>query len=288
MARRIPYRWLVAVGGLVLAGCAANSPSGEDPYFPGFHSNHSGDGFTPIIVDRSQLGSERKRPIRPQVKHYGDEPGNSRDYMDRIRRDYGSQFNLVYHLYGPDHHRSYGQRYWLNYRRQWGQLPWYGQDPYYNSWWNDPYWSWEYRWNSWAWDPWFDHFYDPWYWEPYGGYGFGYGYNYSYYYRYPSGQYWYYQRGTVASSSDDGHKQRRPRNRRGGPENQGGQFANNPLAGSVNKASSGGGSSSSSTTKRRGRARQSNDNPGKSQVKSADSSSGNNGHKQARPRKRRK
>ncbi|MCH7851999.1 MAG: hypothetical protein IIC41_04325, partial [Candidatus Marinimicrobia bacterium] len=125
----------------------------------------------------------------------------------------------------------------------------------YDNWWYDPYWSWEYRWNSYAWDPWFDRFYDPWYWDPYGGYNAGYGYNYSYYYRYPSGQYWYYQRGTVAASSDDGHKQRRPRNRRGWPANQGGQMANNPLAGSVNKASSAGGGSRSGPTQRRGSVR---------------------------------
>ena len=276
------------MGGLLLAGCAATSPIGEDPHFPGFHSDQSGDGLTPIIVDRSQPGAERKRPNRPAAQHFGAEPGNNRYYGDRFQRDFSSQYNLVYHLYGPDHYRPYGQRYWLGYRRQWSQLPWYGRNPVYDNWWYDPYWSWEYRWNSYAWDPWFDRFYDPWYWDPYGGYGFGYGNNYSYYYRYPSGQYWYYQRETVAASSDDGHKQRRPRDRQGWPANQGGQMANNPLAGSVNKASSAGGGSRSGPTQRRGSVRKASGDSGSSRAKSADSSSGNSGHKQARKRSRKK
>ena len=276
------------MGGLLLAGCAATSPSGEDPHFPGFHSNHSGDGITPIIVDRSQLGTKQKRPNLPPAQPDGDEPGGNRAYEDSLHRDFISQYNLAYHLYGPDHYRPYGQRYWLSYRRQWGQLPWYGGNPYYDSWWNDPYWSWEYRWNSWAWDPWFDHFYDPWYWDPYWGSGYGYGYNYSYYYRYPNGNYWYYQRGTVAGGSDDGRQQRRPRNRRGWPGNQGGQIANNPLSGGISKASSGGGSSDSAPGQRRGSARKAGGEAGKSWARSADSSSGNNGHKQARKRARKK
>ncbi len=272
------------MGGLLLAGCAGTSPSAQDPHFPGFHSNHTGDGLTPIIVDRSQLVTGRERP-NPPPAHPEGEPGNNRAYEDPYERDFSSQYNLVYHLYGPDHYRPYNQRYWLSYRRQWGQLPWYGRDPYYDSWWYDPYWSWESRWNSWAWDPWFDHFYDPYYWDPYGGYG--YGYNYSYYYRYPSGHYWYYQGGTLATGSDEGRKQRRPRNRRGLPVTQGGQMTNNPLASSTSKASSGGGSSGTST-QRRGSARKASGESGKSQAKSSNSSSGNSGQKQARKRNRKK
>ncbi|MCH7521838.1 MAG: hypothetical protein IIB42_09105, partial [Candidatus Marinimicrobia bacterium] len=160
-------------------------------------------------VDRSQPGTERKRPNRPPAQHYGAEPGNNRYYGDRFQRDFSSQYNLVYHLYGPDHYRPYGQRYWLSYRRQWGQLPWYGRNPVYDSWWYDPYWSWEYRWNSYAWDPWFDHFYDPWYWDPYGGgYGLGYASYGGYYDYWPYG---YIRRGTLATVAikPANHQQRR-------------------------------------------------------------------------------
>ncbi len=287
MAKRIPYLWSLVVGGMLLAGCAATSFSGEDPHFPGFHSNHSGDGITPIIVDRSQLGTNEKRPNLPPVQPDGDEPGNNRAYEDSYQRDFSSQYNLVYHLYGPDHYRPYGRRYWLSYRRQWGQLPWYGRDPYYNSWWNDPYWSWEYRWNSWAWDPWFDHFYDPYYWDPYWGYNSGYGYQYAYHSGYNPWRNWGYHGGSSATKSDKGRKQARSRKRRDLTGSQGDPTTSTALAGAgTAKASSNSSGSAGDSNQRRSNYSQASSSSVKSQKKSSDSSSGNNGKKQTRKRKR--
>ncbi len=289
MVRWKLYKLVLLAAGLWLLGCSATSPGSGEPLFPGYHSTGSSDGVTAAIIDRSRIPARVRRPKPAPAQPADTLADSNRAGQYPTQYDFIDQYNLVYHLYGPDYYRPYGRRYWLQYRRQWSSLPWHGWAPGYNDWWYDPYWSWEYRWNSYAWDPWFDHFYDPWYWDPYNSYGYGYGYSYAGYYYNPNRHYWHRGSPTLAGESKKGEKQRRPRNRRGSAGSLTGPSNGGSLAGAGMPKSTGKGSSSSSSTKqKRGSTRKSESSSSQTQAKSTNSSSKSSNKKQARSRKRKK
>ncbi|MEE9465469.1 MAG: hypothetical protein V3W14_07875 [Candidatus Neomarinimicrobiota bacterium] len=281
------YKWVLSAACLWLLGCSATAPGNGDPLFPGYHSDGNSGGLTPVIVDRSRLRARERRPDPAPAQPRDEQADSILAGQYPSQSAFIDQYNLVHHLYGPDYYLPYGQRYWRQYRRQWSSLPWYGWAPGYNDWWYDPYWSWEYRWNSYAWDPWFDHFYDPWYWDPYSGYGSGYGYSYAGYYYNPNRHYWRRGSQLLAGENKKGAKQRRPRNRRGSLENLTGQTNGASLAGAGMPKSTGKGNSSSSSPKqKRGSVRKSDSNTTQATAKSTNSSSKSSDRKQARKRKR--
>jgi len=181
---------VVIIASLFLGGCAASLKSIDgETSFAGFRSRGK---IAAAIEDRSFA-----LWVQP-TWDYNYQAVDSLDPED-MQPSAASEYNLMYHLYGPDYRYPYGNRMWSQHRRRHYDLPWgygYGYDPFYDPYYYDPYWGMNYRqswrYNSWT-DPYFDfyfhdpfsysHYYsyqfDPIYWGRSRYYGTGSGYTYA-------------------------------------------------------------------------------------------------------------
>ncbi len=161
---------VIVAAALLIGGCGAGlKPAASETSFAGFRAQ--GEIVAPIN-DRADDLWERA----VWAENY-----QSADQFDPddMQPAAASQYNLIYHLYGPDYRYPYGSRIWASHRRRHNDILWgygYGYDPYFDPYYQDPFWGMSYRqswaYNSWT-DPYFDfRFHDPFSYSHYYGYGY--------------------------------------------------------------------------------------------------------------------
>lgn len=233
---------------VMIAGACAQPMADTRARFPGFHD---GNGITPAIVERTVT----EYTLALADTGDGDAiPTKSYRYQPRLENSY----NLTYHLYGPNHHYSWRDRYWYDYQRQhdFGLFSGY-YDPFYDPWWYGDYDWYGYQRNMFA--------YNPWYYDPYSRYGGYYGYGnatYAGYYQghYYGGYHWTYyapsryRSGSSVSETKSTQKRRRRNRNNGGGSLMGTLLGNNgPVAASQPSGTSSGSASKATTRRSRDR-----------------------------------
>ncbi|MFC1481279.1 hypothetical protein ACFL6E_03425 [Candidatus Neomarinimicrobiota bacterium] len=206
--RSININLLVIIAGLLIGGCAARQNSLDDETsFAGFRSHGKISG---AIKDRSEMLWVQS----PREENY-----QTVDRLDPedMQPSAASQYNLIYHLYGPDYRYPYGNRMWSSLRRRHHNLPWgygYGYDPFYDPYYQDPFWGMNYR-RSWGYNSWTDPYFDFYFHDPF---------SYSNYYSYQFDPiYWgnsrYYRTGSSRTYANKS-KEIKQRRRRGSGDSQ--------------------------------------------------------------------